>query len=35
MLVVCVVFVFLQTWRASIIPVIAIPVSLVGTFIFL
>ena len=27
-----VVFVFLQSWRASIIPVIAIPVSLVGTF---
>ena len=32
LLVVGVVFVFLQTWRASIIPVIAIPVSLVGTF---
>ena len=32
MLVVGVVFLFLQTWRASIIPVIAIPVSLVGTF---
>jgi hydrophobe/amphiphile efflux-1 (HAE1) family protein len=31
-LVVAVVFVFLQTWRASIIPVIAIPVSLVGAF---
>jgi hydrophobe/amphiphile efflux-1 (HAE1) family protein len=31
-LVVGVVFLFLQTWRASIIPVIAIPVSLVGTF---
>ena len=31
-LVVIVVFVFLQNWRASIIPVIAIPVSLVGTF---
>ena len=29
---VAVVFVFLQTWRASIIPVIAIPVSLIGTF---
>src|SRR5260370_7138665 len=25
-------FLFLQNWRASIIPVIAIPVSLVGTF---
>ena len=32
LLVVGVVFLFLQTWRASIIPVIAIPVSLVGTF---
>lgn len=32
LLVVIVVFVFLQSWRASIIPVIAIPVSLVGTF---
>jgi hydrophobe/amphiphile efflux-1 (HAE1) family protein len=34
-LVVCVVIVFLQTWRASLIPVIAIPVSLVGTFVIL
>lgn len=32
-LVVLVVLVFLQTWRASIIPVIAIPVSLIGTFV--
>lgn len=32
LLVVGVVFVFLQRWRATIIPVIAIPVSLVGTF---
>ncbi len=32
LLVVGVVFLFLQTWRASIVPVIAIPVSLVGTF---
>jgi hydrophobe/amphiphile efflux-1 (HAE1) family protein len=32
LLVVGVVFVFLQSWRATIIPVIAIPVSLVGTF---
>lgn len=31
-LVVIVVIVFLQTWRASIIPLIAVPVSLVGTF---
>jgi multidrug efflux pump len=31
-LVVLVVIVFLQTWRASVIPLIAVPVSLVGTF---
>ena len=31
-LVVVVVVLFLQTWRASIIPMVAIPVSLVGTF---
>jgi hydrophobe/amphiphile efflux-1 (HAE1) family protein len=31
-LVVIVVLVFLQTWRASLIPLLAIPVSLVGTF---
>jgi hydrophobe/amphiphile efflux-1 (HAE1) family protein len=31
-LVVAVVFVFLQTWRATIIPVVAIPISLIGTF---
>ncbi len=31
-LVVAVVILFLQTWRASLIPVVAIPVSLVGTF---
>src|SRR6476660_3997884 len=35
LLVVGVVFPFLQRWRASIIPVIAIPVSLIGTFSFL
>ena len=35
LLVVAVVFLFLQSWRASIIPVIAIPVSLVGTFAIL
>jgi hydrophobe/amphiphile efflux-1 (HAE1) family protein len=35
LLVVGVVFVFLQTWRASLIPVIAIPVSLIGTFTIL
>ena len=32
LLVVGVVFLFLQSWRATIIPVIAIPVSLVGSF---
>ena len=32
LLVVVVVVIFLQTWRASIIPLIAVPVSLVGTF---
>jgi hydrophobe/amphiphile efflux-1 (HAE1) family protein len=31
-LVVLVVLVFLQTWRAAIIPIVAIPVALVGTF---
>ncbi|MGL4398114.1 MAG: efflux RND transporter permease subunit, partial [Hyphomicrobium sp.] len=31
-LVVIVVILFLQTWRAAIIPILAIPVSLVGTF---
>src|ERR1700734_1900837 len=34
-LVVGVVYIFLQTWRATIIPVIAIPVSLLGSFIIL
>ena len=34
-LVVVVVVVFLQSWRAAIIPVIAIPVSLIGTFAIL
>src|SRR5207244_13324870 len=32
LLVVLVVILFLQTWRASIIPLAAVPVSLVGTF---
>ena len=32
-LVVLVVFLFLQSWRATLIPVLAIPVSLIGTFI--
>lgn len=31
-LVVFVVFVFLQSWRATLIPVIAVPISLIGTF---
>jgi multidrug efflux pump len=31
-LVVLVVIVFLQTWRASVIPLLAVPVSVVGTF---
>ena len=31
-LVVIVVILFLQTWRAAIIPIVAIPVSLIGTF---
>jgi hydrophobe/amphiphile efflux-1 (HAE1) family protein len=34
-LVVVVVVLFLQTWRASIVPIVAIPVSLVGTFVVL
>jgi hydrophobe/amphiphile efflux-1 (HAE1) family protein len=33
LLVVVVVIVFLQTWRAAIIPVVAIPVSLIGCFL--
>ena len=32
LLVVLVVILFLQTWRAAIIPILAIPVSLIGTF---
>jgi hydrophobe/amphiphile efflux-1 (HAE1) family protein len=35
LLVVLVVILFLQTWRAAIIPLIAIPVSLIGTFFFM
>ncbi len=31
-LVVIVVIVFLQTWRASLIPLVAVPVSIIGTF---
>jgi HAE1 family hydrophobic/amphiphilic exporter-1 len=33
-LVTLVVFLFLQNWRSTLIPVLAIPVSIVGTFIF-
>ncbi len=32
LLVVLVVLLFLQTWRATLIPVVAIPISLIGTF---
>ena len=34
-LVVLVVILFLQTWRAAVVPIVAIPVSLVGTFFFM
>jgi hydrophobic/amphiphilic exporter-1 (mainly G- bacteria), HAE1 family len=33
-LVIAVVFLFLQGWRATLIPLLAVPVALVGTFIF-
>jgi len=33
-LVIAVVFLFLQNWRATLIPMIAVPVSLIGTFAF-
>ena len=33
-LVVAVVYVFLQGWRSTLIPLLAVPVSLIGTFIF-
>ncbi len=32
LIVLAVVFVFLQTWRATLIPILAVPVSLIGTF---
>src|SRR5437867_2836512 len=35
MLVVLVVVIFLQTWRASVIPLVAVPISIVGTFAIL
>ena len=34
LLVIGVVFLFLQSWRATLIPLLAIPVSIIGTFIF-
>jgi HAE1 family hydrophobic/amphiphilic exporter-1 len=34
-LVVLVVLIFLQSWRTAIIPIVAIPISLVGTFAFM
>src|SRR5215467_9618491 len=34
LIVIVVIFIFLQGWRATVIPAITIPVSLVGTFIF-
>lgn len=35
LLVILVTFIFLQDWRATLVPTIAIPVSLIGTFAFL
>ncbi len=35
LLVVLVVIIFLQTWRASFIPLLAVPVSIIGTFAFM
>jgi len=35
LIVILVIFLFLQTWRSTIIPAITIPVSLVGTFAFI
>jgi len=34
LLVIFVVYIFLQGWRATLIPLLAVPVSLIGTFIF-
>ncbi|MGH9328421.1 MAG: efflux RND transporter permease subunit [Terriglobia bacterium] len=34
LLVILVVYLFLQDWRATLIPLLAVPVSLIGTFIF-
>jgi HAE1 family hydrophobic/amphiphilic exporter-1 len=35
LLVILVVFLFLQDWRSTLIPAIAVPVSLIGTFLFM
>ena len=35
LLVVLVIVLFLQTWRAAVIPLLAIPISLIGTFFFM
>ncbi|HXB74366.1 MAG TPA: efflux RND transporter permease subunit [Candidatus Acidoferrales bacterium] len=34
LLVILVIYLFLQDWRATLIPLLAVPVSLVGTFVF-
>jgi hydrophobic/amphiphilic exporter-1 (mainly G- bacteria), HAE1 family len=34
-LVIIIIFLFLQNWRSTLIPAVAIPVSLIGTFIFI
>lgn len=34
LLVILVVYLFLQSWRATLVPVLVIPVSIIGTFIF-
>lgn len=33
-LVIAIIYLFLQDWRATLIPLVAIPVSLIGTFVF-
>ena len=35
LIVILVIFLFLQSWRSTIVPAITIPVSLVGTFAFI
>ena len=35
LLVILVIYIFLQDWRSTIVPVVAIPVSLIGTFAFM